>query len=224
MKCFLVSCLLLSSPLTFAQDSDEAFADKATIVSIETVEVPIAKDSLIEFDDMDTPGVGEIIGYAKDLVALGESVYDLVQKGKPVIRHSFSPINVVPKVNGRYVDPFDLEETSNAIKKKYIVSARNMFKQEVVRFEYMVIFYIGKFEGKGRYIQNAAIIPQSSKALFGFDLQSQMRLIGISNKGTKANPVASAVLNVSYQMGSVLKQFKYNDTFTISGKGSIIKE
>lgn len=224
MKSYLL-LLLLASTSSFAH-SEQLVAEQ-TIVSIETKEAPIPKDAAREMDRLVIgPGFGDILGYAKELVALGESVYTLVQKGRPVVNHRYAAINVLPRSkDGKgYVDPFDLEETSDAIKKKYVVSAKNKFRQEVIRFEYMVIFYVGKYEGKGKYIQNALIIPQYSKAMYGFDLNSQMKLFGIANKGTKAAPVASAVLNVSYEMGSLIKKIKANDTFTITGHGAIIKE
>lgn len=219
MKSILVSVFLLSSSLTFAQDA---------IISFETKEVPLAKKDHLKMDSAmeEMPGFGEILGHAQGLVALGESIYSLVQKGKPVIKHRFATINVVPRTSDgrKYVDPFELEETSDAIKKKYVVVAKNKLKQEVVRFEYMVLFHVGKYEGKGKYIQNAIIIPQSSKASYGFELNSQMKLLGVANKGTKANPVASAILNISYAIGSVITQYKSNDTFTLSGNGTIVKE
>src|SRR5690606_27407237 len=52
--------------------------------------------------------VGKVISVARDLVALGEDIYQLVIKGKPTNKTSYAPISVVPRVNGTDVYALDI--------------------------------------------------------------------------------------------------------------------
>lgn len=224
MNCFLVTALLLISTYSVA-NTHQSLAHQQ-ITSIETHEIPVAEELTAAELEMINPDIGIIIGFGKELVALGESVYNLVLKGKATNRNRFKAINVIPKDpdTKKHIDPFDLEETSDLIKKRYVVKARNAFRQEVVTFEYLVLFQTATYQGKGKYIQNALIVPLHVRVLYGIDFSSRMNLISVANKGTKANPVASAVLNVNYSISSMVTALDNNDVFTITGNGRLIKE
>ena len=53
---------------------------------------------------------GKVISAARDMVALGEAVYDLVKKGKPTNVTEYAPISVVPRdpMTKEIEDVFDL--------------------------------------------------------------------------------------------------------------------
>jgi hypothetical protein len=168
--------------------------------------------------------VGTVIGIAKDIVALGEQIYELVKKGKPTNTTEYAPISVLPKaaVSGREVDWDELENFSMPTEKKFVTVIKNGTGKEVVRFEYMVIFsHSGTFNGAGKYITGAEIIPVSVKTSFGWDFSATMKLGGIMNNGTVADPVAGVNLTIKYKMDSWSSAFERNDLIYINGKGEI---
>lgn len=165
---------------------------------------------------------GKIIQTAKDMVGLGEAIYDLVKKGKPTNVTEYAPISVVPRdpVTKEYVDPFDLEGFSMPVEKNFVTIIKNGFGQEVVKFSYKVLYsYGGSFNGKGRFLANVIIVPGSIKTSFGWDFTATMKLSGIMNHGTKENPVAGIMVTVKYQMNSWITAFERNDTIHINGNG-----
>ena len=167
--------------------------------------------------------IGMVITIAKDIVALGESIYTLVQHGKPSNTTDFAPISVVPRdpLTKEIADPFDLEECSFPVEKKFVTTMKSG-NMEVVRFEYMVIYnYNCSYNGTGKFIQNAAIIPVTVKTGYGWDFNATMKLSGIMNHGTKASPVVGAMLTVKYSMNSWRTAFERNDTFHITGLGEL---
>lgn len=223
----LVSRLTLLVVLSFistdiwAQSSEEDFL---TITSSEVREVT-DETNLKNFNYYDTGPVGrvgKVIAVGRDLVALGQDIYNLVQKGKPTVKTNYAPISIMPKA----ADTTDLlMETENwkmPRKVSYEISFYNMYKMEVVKFRYSVFFsYGGSFQGKGAYITAAQIIPEFVSTLFGFDFTATLKLAGFQNIGTRANPVAGATLLMEYTASSLIKAITKVDTFFITGQGKI---
>lgn len=216
MKLVLGFVLLINSVAAFSATKHPEFTFVTKEIAV--TEADSQKMQSLMLNPIDP---GTIISIAQGLVALGESVYNLVIKGKPTITTNMSPINVVPKDAARtYVDPMDLEDASEPIKRKFMMTAKNKLNQEVIKFEYMLIYQVATYEGKGKYILNAIILPQV-KLGYGFDFTSTMKLIGVSNKGKKNDPIVRVILNVNYQIGSLMNRIERNDAITLDGTGLV---
>lgn len=168
--------------------------------------------------------IGEVIGAAQGIVAFGESVYKLIQKGKPSTNTKYAPINVVPKeavVQG-VLDPMDLEGYSAPVRKKYMVVIKNGYNITVARVELLVHFLAKQsYQGKGQYIQNAVIIPLKVDAFYGFDLSTTMAVTGVAMRGSRANPIATATITMNYRLRSVMGDINQTKVFDIDGLGNI---
>ena len=165
-----------------------------------------------------------VIQTARDFVALGEAIYTLVQKGKPRNVTQYEAISVVPKdpMSGEYVDPFDMEGFGIPEEKNFTVRIRNGAGSEVVRFDYTLVYsYGGSYNGAGQYLTNVMIIPKYIKTTHGWDFNATMSLSGIMNHGSRANPVAGAMVTIKYQMNSWRAAFERNDTIHVTGKGQV---
>lgn len=175
------------------------------------------------FDDkMDK--VGRVISTARDMVALGEAVYTLAQKGKPSNVTEYAPISVVPRdpVTGTNADPFDLEGFGFPVEKNYKAEIKNGANKAVVSFAYKVVYsYGGSYNGSGKYLTNVMIIPSSVKTSFGWDFNATMKVGGIMNHGSKLDPIAGVMIMVKYQMNSWTSAFERNDSIHISGNGEL---
>lgn len=169
---------------------------------------------------VDTENVGKVISLGRELVALGEDIYRLVQKGKPVNKTSYAPISVVPRTSDGYVDILDTEGWKMPTKATYQVTYQNLYGMDVVKFRYSVIFsYGGSYMGKGAYITAAQVVPESVETLFGFTFTATMKLSGIQNHGTKENPVAGAILAMEHTVETVMKASLETSSFHITGRG-----
>lgn len=176
-----------------------------------------------------TPGskletAGQVISVARDIVALGEAIYELVKKGKPSNVTEYAPISVVPKdpMSKEIVDIFDLEGFSFPVEKAYVARIRNMVGKEVVQFTYKVMYsYGGSYNGAGKYLSGVIIVPQSVKTTFGWEFNATMKLSGMMNHGTKADPIAGVMLTIKYQMNGWSTAYERNDTIHITGAGQM---
>ncbi len=165
---------------------------------------------------------GQVISVARDLVALGEAIYDLVQKGKPKNVSEYAPISVVPKdpATKEIVDPFDLENFSMPVEKNFVARIKNMAGKEVVTFRYKVMFsHGGSYNGAGKYLTGVIIVPGEVTTSWGWEFNASMKLSGVMNHGTRADPVAGVMVTVKYQMNGWSTALERNDTMHITGRG-----
>jgi len=237
MKTAIFASLLLISSLASA--NSVSTNEKLTIETFETTQTGLMKAgtevngagsgaeySYAEYDQTAPKvdrfeRVGQVISSARDFVAMGEEIYNLVQKGKPTNTTEHAPLSVVPKdpISKEIIEAFDLEGFSMPVQKKFTTIMKSGFK-EVVRFEYMVVYsYGGSYNGAGKWIAGAEIIPVKVVTKFGWDFNASMKVSGIMNHGTKADPVAGLMMIVKYQMNSWGKAEERNDTFHITGRG-----
>ncbi len=169
--------------------------------------------------------VGEIIATASSVVALGEQVYTLLQRGKPNITTDFAPISIVPKdpISKMPVELFDMDDCSRPVKKSYTTTMSTAGVQ-VVKFQYIVSFvYNCSVDGVGKYIQAAFIQPGTVNVGYGWDVDATMKLSGMMNHGKRADPVVGALLTIKYSIKSWRTALEKNETFHITGAGLIEK-
>ena len=167
---------------------------------------------------------GRVIAIARDLVALGEEVYRLVDKGRPHNVTEYAPISVVPRINGQPADVFETEGWRAPTKKTYKVSYENLYNVTVVDFKYSVVYsYGGHFNGAGAYLTAVQIIPEYVNTLFGFDFTATMKLGGIQNQGTRNSPIAGATIIMEYTISNILQAINQADTYFITGQGGFKK-
>jgi len=167
--------------------------------------------------------VGEVIMVADKIIALGEKIYKIIEKGRPVVQTQYAPISILPRTSsGNSVDVMDMENWSSPKSVKYKASYRNGYGMNVVTIEFLVLMsYGGSYNGKGRYLTSAQIIPSHVDAAWGFDVSASMKLNSIQNKGSKENPVAAAILNFEYKVKTVIKHDENHMTFYMDGNGSL---
>lgn len=167
--------------------------------------------------------IGQVISIAQNVVALGESVYTLVQKGKPSVTTDYAPISIVPRdpLTKEIVNPFDMEDCGFPQQKKYRTTMTTA-GMEVVSFEYMVIYSAGcSYEGAGKYIQTLNIVPTRVKVGYGWDFNASMKLTGLMNHGKKLDPNVGALLTIKYSMKSWRTALERNDTVHVTGAGAL---
>jgi hypothetical protein len=167
---------------------------------------------------------GRVIGVARELVALGEDIYRLVQKGRPNVTSTYAPLSIVPNENGRAVDPMSLEYMRGPKRQTWTVVYKNIYGMAVVTLRYSAVFNCGgSYNGKGAYITNAQIIPEYINVLFGFDYDVTMRVAGIQNSGSRQDPIAGATLVLSHSARSVMNTRISEEKIFISGRGQLQK-
>ncbi len=168
--------------------------------------------------------VGRVVAVGREIVALGEAIYDLVQRSKPTNTTEYAPISVVPydRATSQMVSPFELENFSIPQSKTYMAIIKNISGKVVVTVKYRVIYsHGGTFNGKGRYLTNVMVVPSEIKTSFGWNVNMLMKVGNVMNHGTVANPNAGILLMVKYQITSMGVAYERNDTIHVAGTGDV---
>lgn len=199
----------------------------ASDLVVKTVETKLPAELKLAENSTEAPGpgIGEIIASASSVVALGEQVYTLLQRGKPTVNTEYAPISIVPKdpLTKQPIDPFDMNDCSRILKKSY-VTTMTTGGIEVVKFQYIVSFmHSCTFDGIGKYIHSASIQPGTVSVGYGWDVNATMKLAGMMNHGKRSDPVVGALLTIKYSIKSWRTALEKNETFHITGNGLIEK-
>ena len=167
-----------------------------------------------------TGAVG-VIMITKELIALGEEIYEIIDAGKPVADINSTPVSVLPKNNkGEAIAAYDLTNWKVPKAKKYKVVTTNYLGMRPASFEFMLIYtYGGDYQGKGKYISSAQIKPTAVNLKWGYDLNVNFSVQSITNQGSTEDPIAGAVLELSYKISNVLQEVQNSKTFYINGLG-----
>lgn len=163
-----------------------------------------------------------IVALGQGIVALGESVYKLVEKFRPVL--NYSPITVVPldPRTQKPVSPYALAGFSDPTIRTFRTICYNSLKNQVLKFEYSVWYsYGGNLDGKGKYLSSIIVVPSYVQLSPGWTLNSTMKVGGVTNHGTKKDPIAGVTLLVNYALSSTLGVVDKTDIIHIKANGEI---
>lgn len=173
---------------------------------------------------IDLERVGKVIQLSRDMVALGEVAYTLVQKGKPKNTTEYAAISVVPRdpETKEFVSPFDLEGFSLPLERSFRTSIKNANGKEVVRFDYQIIYsYGGSYNGSGNYLTGVMIVPKNIETSWGWEFDASMKLHSMMNHGTVDNHIAGAMVTIKYNVSGWTKSVERNDTIHVTGTGHL---
>lgn len=225
---FIVSILFSlktfsDTPLTPYDDASLSI-DKIEIIEVENPKIP---NSLL-LENRSRPinlHFDNILSSIDKLLAIGEKVIPLIEKGKAVYQNNrMNSISVIP--NTEEVSPTlnQLSDWSLPRNKSYKVSFKNLYGVEVVSFVYTISFqYGGNLNGKGKYLTGVRVFPSNVRVLWGFDVDSSSELVQISNVGTNKNVIAAATIDISYTVKNILNIISKTDSFHITGNGKLIR-
>ena len=223
-KLFTTITLLGSLLSTSVAQADTVLQELKTLEG-GVLTISLEEPNLVENDDVKDvgsvlTGVGGVIQMGRDLVALGEELYVLVAKGRPNVTTQYAPISVLPREGDQAVNVMDMDDWKKPISRKLSLSYKYL-GMTVAKMDYAINFaYGGSYNGKGAYITGAQIVPSASSS-FGVDFDATMSLIGITNHGTRDNPIAGANLQLKYSIQTLTHAVQRSLNFLITGQGEI---
>ena len=83
--------------------------------------------------------------------------------------------------------------------------------------------YNGSYRGKGRYLENVAIIPSNLEVLWAYTVNLRVNNVSTVNSGTKEDPIASLLLELHFDVSTVIKKSQVRSLFQFRGdSGGVI--
>ena len=153
------------------------------------------------------------------VINIGQKIWNVVEKGKPVANYSSASANALPENATRWNQ---LENWNNPKSKVFSVVYKNAYGIEVIRFTYRImLLYGGSAGGVGKYIGYANVEPLEMTTAYMYTFNAKAEVKAVYNMGTKQNPLAGMILNINWTVETVLKKSTMTYTYTLDGLGNI---
>ncbi len=228
LKSFIIASFLSLSTISYAQESAYEEVDPALLISsVEVHQVANPDDKVVvELPKIPTNPLDEVAMYLDGLIAIGKKIWPIIEAGKPVINVTglVPALSVLPHMEGNAAkgELYQMANWSAPKAVSYRVSYKNFVGSEVIGFTYTVYFqYNGSHKGNGKYITSLKVQASQVYAAWGFNFDATSELINVANVGSEENPVASAIIQVSYKAKGLLNEARNSQSFYVDGAGQM---
>lgn len=154
---------------------------------------------------------------AKEIVVIGELVWEIIKQGEPVLNFESERMSVLPK---QAQSSFDLSHWMPPRGDVYKVVYENMFGFEMISFSYRLVFTPGgQFNGTGLFLSNVAIEPMDVDVTWGYDLNAKFEAMDVVNLNSAEDPVAGLELKLTWSIESLVQKTLHQTSFFIQGDG-----
>lgn len=223
-KTLFITALLMSSSLTIAQDMEENFDQSLVISYVEVTEVSTTDKAAVTLPGLG--GISEVAMIIDGLLAIGKKIWPIIDANRPVINTTglIPAISVIPQfdTNARNVELQQMADWSIPRVATYRISYKNVYGMELVGFSYTIIFqYNGTHNGNGKYITGLTVSASEVSAAWSMNFDATSELVNVANVGTSMDPVASAVVRVSYKVRGLLNEMRNSQMFYVDGRGQM---
>lgn len=162
--------------------------------------------------------LGLDIGDVQSWITVGLKIWDVIKANQPVLNVQTQTVSVLPQSQPNWQQ---METWKGPQAKSYTLAAKNLYGVVVVSHTYTVAFhYGGSLDGHGQFLANATIIPTNVNVLWGFTLNSEVKVGDPLNSGTKKDPIPGIGLGLEWSMSSFLKKQQGRDQFYVRGDGT----
>ena len=236
----ILSFLLISSTQAKVGDT-QTLKFESNSFGLEKAADPYFKISEVRITEVETPSefylnntiletVGpidkavKVIGVIDKIVALGQKIWNIVEKGKPVVKMDVNrKIDVVPlSKENKPLQVFELENWTYPETKSFKVEYKNGFGSKVIQFTYTVYYqHSGQYDGKGSYLANVNVTASNVSVKWGFDFNANSEFGSLTNIGSLNEPVAGVTFNINYVASSVFSNVRASNSFFVTGKGDL---
>ena len=130
-----------------------------------------------------------------EIINIGAKVWAIVEKNKPIINLKLQKADALP--NGVH-EWTDLECWQIPESRTYAVTYKNGFGMTVVNIVFRMTYtYGGRLNGQGRYLSQVTVLPAQLDVAWGFKVNGEVRVAGVTNAGTKVSPVGAIQMDVN---------------------------
>jgi hypothetical protein len=155
----------------------------------------------IEGSEDESLGLSAAVAEIKEIVNLGKELWKIVQDNEPVAEIKSDFANALPKgVNAMEMSGFsDLQHPGV----RYLYA--NAFGIQIYKISLEPVFrFGGQYKGKGRYLNDVAVVPTQVDVFSGYHISVTSKVISVTNVGTDKDPIASLVVRLDVDISTVV--------------------
>jgi len=212
MKIQLAFIFLVLTCQSFAIDSSHDFY---TISKIKVIALNSDHFSYNEDKAAVSMGWGEI-------VRVGEQAWAIIKENKPILETQKKWGGALPQGATSWTQ---LQGWQAPLSYDYKVVAENPFGIKLVDITFKVIFtYGGSFQGKGKYLMNATILPANVNVFIGTKASVNVEIRDVFNMRSEEDPVAAMLLLVKTNIETPVQSSIATQSFSITGEGNLTEQ
>ncbi len=159
--------------------------------------------------------LGSSLKDINEIINLGEKIWKIIEKNKPVVNVKYAYANAVPKgIKG----PEELEGFSPLQFKSFRKFGKNGFGSTVFDVTYTLAHrFNGQYQGRGRFLDAVTVLPHKVEVLWGYTLNFNVARVSTANVGSEKEPVASVAMEMDFQISTILKASQYRNLYEFRG-------
>jgi hypothetical protein len=166
------------------------------------------------------PGAEELV-IIEQIINLGEKLWKIVERNKPVVNVKYTYANAVPK---GVKTTEELDGFSSAQAATYRMHGTNLFGATVYDVTYTVVHrYGGQYKGKGQYLDAVTVYPHKLDVLWGYTVNFNVDRISTVNVGSAEAPVASILMDLNFSVSTVLKTSQFRQIYEFRGDSESVR-
>ena len=151
------------------------------------------------------------------ILAIGRKVWAVVEANKPVVSFTNQTASALPQGVQSW-QQLSGWQTPRAF--VYRVNYENLYGISVVDFSYRVTYTpAGNVNGRGRYLSNVTIVPNSLDVSWGYTFNANASIVNTVNTGSASEPVAGMELLLTWSIDTVLKHNQSTTSYFVRGDG-----
>ncbi len=149
------------------------------------------------------------------LINLGKKVWALIESNKPVVNVNYMYANALPR---GVRSSEDLDNFSDLQHASYRLHGENLYGITVYDLTYTLVHrYGGSYEGRGKYLENVAVVPSNLDVLWGYTVDYKVEKVSVVNTGTRENPVGSILLGTNFKVSTIIKSSETHSVYDFRG-------
>jgi len=159
------------------------------------------------------------LAIANGMLVLGSKIWKFVEANQPVVNVEGAYAHIVPTEVQSWEE---LENWSRPISAIYKATYKNLYGITVVDLGFRVTFTPrGTYNGKGKYIANLAVLPETVDVAWGYTVDAGAKIYEVINRGTVDDPIAAAQISVGWKVKTILKTSSVNNSLFVEGDGTL---
>lgn len=206
--------LTVQAPKVEAYDEDDFTAEFWDLV---TRNQPSHSDQMNAFDAKGGDEIGVIIDV---IIQLGEKIWPIVEKNRPVVNVVTEASSAVPQGIKNWQT---LSGWKNPKSKVFRVTYANLMGINVVDYSFRILYtYGGSYKGHGMYLSQVKVIPADLSVAWGYTFNSDARVVNTVNVGQKGHPIAGMEVQAAWSVDTVLKHNRMSTSYFVRGDGELL--
>lgn len=153
------------------------------------------------------------------IINLGQTIWNIIAKGKPVANITQNVADAVPKGVTSWEQ---LAGWSNPVTKLYHTTIDTGAGEKTGDFYFRLLFTPGgNYNGAGKYLTGVTIMPADLTVTYDHTLTMTTTVVDIMNQGTAEQPIAGMTLQLKWSMDTLFTHNEQALSFHVRGDGDV---